>query len=55
MALQKHIVDTTVWLSKVENKYNEARIFEVAEITLEGATYSFLDAVSGISSEFTSQ
>ena len=55
MELQKHTVDTAVQLLKVENKYNEARIFEVAEITPEGATYSFLDAVSGISSEFTSQ
>ena len=39
----------------MENKYNEARIFEVAEIIPEGATYSFLDTVSGISLEFTSQ
>jgi len=43
MGIQKHTVDIAIWLSKVENKYNEARIFEVAEITLDGATYSFLE------------
>ena len=55
LGVQKSSVDIAVWLTKVESKYNEARIFKVAEITPDGATYSFLDAVSVILSEFASQ